>query len=128
MKSLLLSLLLIVTVSFSLFAQDARKEYSESYDVSQGVTLNTDSKYSDVELLTWDKSAIDILVEIEVDASSKSRAEAALEKIDIRISKSGNTVSLATEFENGWSRNVKTKINITIKAHRLAPSTQVGVH
>ena len=113
---MLLSLLLIVTVSFSLTAQDAKKEYTESYDVSQGATLNTDTKYSDVELLTWDQSVIDILVEIEVDASSKSRAEATLEKIDVRISKSGNNVSLETEFENGWSRNVKTKINITIKA------------
>ena len=115
-KSLLLSLLLIVTVSFSISAQDASKEYSESYDVSQGVTLNTDTKYSDVELLTWDKSVIDILVEIEVEASSKSRAEEALEKIDVRISKSGNNVSLVTEFENGWSRNVKTKIKVTINA------------
>jgi len=115
-KSLLLSLLLIVTVSFSISAQDASKEYSESYDVSQGVTLNTDTKYSDVELLTWDKSVIDILVEIEVEASSKSRAEEALEKIDVRISKSGNNVSLVTEFENGWSRNVRTKIKVTINA------------
>jgi len=115
-KSLLLSLLLIVTVSFSLSAQDARKEYTEAYDVSKGVTLNTDTKYSDVELLTWDKSVVDILVEVEVDASSTSRAEAAIEKIDVRISKSGNNISLVTEFENGWSRNVKTSIKITIKA------------
>ena len=116
LKSLLLSLLLITTVSFSISAQDARKEYSESYDVSQGATLNTDTKYSDVELLAWDQDVIDILVEVEVDASSRSRAEAALEKIDVRISKSGNNVYLETDFENGWSRNVKTKINITIKA------------
>ncbi len=40
-KSLLLSLLLIVTVSFSLSAQDARKEYTETFDVSKGVyTIN----------------------------------------------------------------------------------------
>jgi hypothetical protein len=115
-KSLLLSLLLIVTVSFSLSAQDAKKEYTETYDVSQGVTLNTDTKYSDVELLTWDKSVVDILVEVEVEASSTSRAESALEKIDVRIGKSGNNISLVTEFEDGWSRNVKTKIKITVKA------------
>jgi len=44
-RSLLLSLLLIVTVSFSLSAQDARKEYTENHDVSKGVTLDTDAKY-----------------------------------------------------------------------------------
>jgi hypothetical protein len=115
-KSLLLSLLLIVTVSFSLSAQDARKEYTESYDVSKGVTLTTDTKYSDVELITWDKSVVDILAVVEVEASTQSRAEEALRKVDIQISKSGNNISLVTEMESNWSRNVKTTIKITIKA------------
>jgi hypothetical protein len=116
LKSLLLSLLLIVTVSFSLSAQDARKEYSESYDVTKGVTLNSDTKYSDVELITWDKSVVDILAVVEVEASSQSRAEEALKKVDIQISRSGNNISLVTEMESNWSRNVKTTIKITIKA------------
>lgn len=115
-KSLLLSLLLIVTVGFSLSAQDARKEYSENYDVSKGVTLSTDTKYSDVELITWDKSNVDILAVVEVEASSQNRAEEALEKVDIQIGKSGNTITVVTEMENGWSRNVKTSIKITVKA------------
>lgn len=115
-KSLLLSLLLIVTVSFSLSAQDARKEYSDNYDVSKGVTLITDTKYSDVELITWDKSNVDILAVVEVDASSQNRAEEALKKVDIQIGKSGNNITVVTEMENGWSRNVKTSIKITIKA------------
>jgi len=116
MKSLLLSLLLIVTVSFSLSAQDARKEYTETYDVSKGVTLNTDTKYTDVELITWDKSVVDILAVVEVEASSQNRAEEALKKVEVRISKSGSNIYVETEMENGWSRNVKTNIDITIKA------------
>jgi len=109
-------MLLTSAVSFSLSAQDARKEYSESYDVSKGVTLETDTKYSDVELITWDQNVVDILAVVEVDASSKSRAEEALDKVDIQIGKSGNTISVVTEMENNWSRNVKTSIKITIKA------------
>ena len=54
-RSLLLSLLLIIAVNFSLSAQDARKEYSETYNVTKGVTLAVDTKYSDIELLTWDR-------------------------------------------------------------------------
>ncbi|MEN8230586.1 MAG: hypothetical protein ABFS38_20685 [Bacteroidota bacterium] len=115
-KSLLLSLLLIIAVSFSLSAQDAKKVYSETYSVTKGVTLSTETRYSDIELLTWDKSEVDILVEVEVDASSKNKAEETLKKIDVSIQKSGNTIFLETEFENGWSRNVKTEINIIIKA------------
>jgi len=115
-RSLLLSMLLIIAVNFSISAQDARKEYSETYSVTKGITLSAETKYSDIELLTWDKSEVDILVTVEVDASSKSKADEALKKIDVSIQKSGNTISLETEMENGWSRNVKTEINITIKA------------
>jgi len=59
---------------------------------------------------------VDILVEVEVDASSDSRAREMLEKIEVNINKSGNTVTLETDMETGWSRNVKVEINITIKA------------
>ena len=52
LKSLLLSLLLIVAVNFSISAQDARKNYTETYDVSKGVTLDSDTRYSDLEVLT----------------------------------------------------------------------------
>ncbi|MEN8202297.1 MAG: DUF4097 family beta strand repeat-containing protein [Bacteroidota bacterium] len=115
-KSLLLSLLLIAAVNFSLSAQDAVKSYSESYNIKKGVTLTTETKYSDVELLTWEKNVVDILAEVEVDASSKSRAEEILDKVDVHISRSGNTIILETEMENGWSRNARVDIKITIKA------------
>ncbi len=115
-KSLLLSLLLIVAVNFSLSAQDATKTYSETYDISKGVTLSADTKYSDIELLTWEKDVVDILVEVEVEASSDNKAREIMEKIEVSINKSGNTISLETDIDNGWSRNVKFEINITIKA------------
>lgn len=115
-KSLLLSLLLILAVHFSLTAQDARKEYTENYPVSRGVTLDADISYSDMEIVTWDRNEVDILAVVEVEASSRSRAEAALEKVNIQIGKSGNTITLETELDNGWSRNVKTQIHITVKA------------
>jgi hypothetical protein len=115
-KSLLLSLLLIIAVNFSMSAQDARKEYTENYAVNKGITLSAETGYSNVEVLTWDKNEVDILAVVEVDASSKSRAEEALEKVNVIIQKSGNTISLKTELENGWSRNVKTDIHIIVKA------------
>jgi hypothetical protein len=113
---LLLSLLLIVIVNFSLSAQDAQKTYTESYDIKKGVTLSSDTKYSDIELLSWEKDVVDILVEVEVEASSKSRAEELMDKIEVQISKSGNTINLETDLDNGWHRNSKFEINITIKA------------
>jgi hypothetical protein len=116
LKSLLLSLLLIAVVSFSLSAQDAMKDYTEAFDVSKGVTLSSNTKYSDVEVLTWDKNVVDILAEVKVEASSKSNAEEKLSKIDVKIGKSGNTISLETTFGEAWSRNAKVDIHIIIKA------------
>jgi hypothetical protein len=115
-KSLLLSLLLIAAVSFSISAQDARKEFTESFNISKGATLDTDTKYSDVELVTWEKDVVDVLAVVEVKADSKNRAEERLKKINIDIAKSGNRVSVETDFDDGWSKQAKVKINITIKA------------
>jgi hypothetical protein len=67
-------------------------------------------------LLSWEKDVVDILVEVEVDASSKSRAEELLDKIEVYIGKSGNTINLETDLDNGWHRNSKFEIKITIKA------------
>ncbi len=115
MRSLLL-LLPITIVSFSLSAQDAMKDFSETYDVSEGITLAADIRYSDVELIKWDKNEVDIYVEIKVDASSKSKAEEKLSKIDVKIGKSGNNISMKSEFDADWSKNVKVDIKIIVKA------------
>ncbi len=115
LRSLLL-LLPITIVSFSLSAQDAMKEFSESFDVSKGITLAADIRYSDVEVLTWDKNTVDILVEIKVDASSKSKAEDQLSKIEVSIGKTGDVISLKTELNDGWSRKAKVDIHIIVNA------------
>jgi hypothetical protein len=115
LKSLLLLLLLFTVAGFSISAQDAVKDFSESYDVSKGVTLSSDTRYSDVELITWDQNRVDIQAEVKVDASSKSKADEALSRIDVKIGKSGNTISVSTEFQEGWSKNAKVDIHITVK-------------
>ncbi len=88
----------------------------QSIRCERGGYPSSNTKYSDIELLTWDQNKIDILAVVEVDASSKSKAEEKLAKIDVKMVKSGNTVSLETNFQEGWSKNVKVDINITVKA------------
>ncbi len=112
----LLLALIAAGAILSLRAQDARKEYSENFQVRQGVTLTADTRYSDIEILTWDRNEVDIFAEVEVDAGSKNRAEAALARVEIGIEQSGNTIYLETEFQDGWSRNVDTEIRITVKS------------
>jgi hypothetical protein len=57
-----------------------------------------------------------VVAVVEVEASPKSKAEDKLAKINVDISKSGNTVSVVTDFDEGWSKNAKVDIQITIQA------------
>ena len=116
LKSLLLSSLLIIAVSFSVSGQDAMKSYSETFGISKGATLISDTHYSDVEVIAWDRDEVDVVAEVEVNASSKSKAEEKLEKIEIEITKSGNNVSIETDLVDGWSRNAKVEIRIVVQA------------
>lgn len=109
-------IMLLLSMGLTLGAQEARKETSKSFDVNKGVTLISDTRYTDVEMLTWDKNVIDVLAEIEVNASSKGKAEEKLQKIRVEVKKTANTVSVETDFDEGWSKNAKVDIHITIKA------------
>ena len=115
-RRLLLSLLLIAAASFSLSAEDARKEYTKTFNVSKGINLSVDTKYSDIEVLTWDRNVLDVLIEVKVDAASKNRAEEILKGIDVSIQKTGNTISCVTEIQQkSWGKNLKLDIRYTIK-------------
>lgn len=111
-----LSLMLLAATGFSLTAQEARKEYAESYDVSQGVTLEMDTRYSDVEILAWENNVVDIFIEVEVEAPSKGRAEEILEKAEVEIGRSGNTITVETGWDEGNYRGIERTLHITVKA------------
>ncbi|MBN1132590.1 MAG: hypothetical protein JXA39_05925 [Bacteroidales bacterium] len=116
-KRLLLSLFLILLISLSLSAQNASKEISKTYDVRKGFTMNVNSKYSDIELLTWDQDVLDVLIVMEVDAGSEERSGNLLDKIDVDISETDNSVSFVTEFNfNGTpGRNVEIAVKYSVK-------------
>jgi len=111
-----LLVLALLSAGMILNAQDAFKEVTGNYNVKEGATLNCDIRYSDMEILSWDKNVVDVVAEITVDASSKSKAEERLERINVSINQSGSTVSIETELDEGWSRNVKVDIRIIVKA------------
>jgi len=115
-RGLFLTAILLATAGTSLTAQEARKEYAESYEARKGMTLEMDTRYSDVELLTWDNQAVDIFIEVEVKASGQNRAEEVLGKAEVEISRSGNTIQVGTGWEEGSYRGIEKKISVTVKA------------
>ena len=96
-KSLLLSLLLIIGISFSISAQDGKevsKEISENYKVTKDFTLGIESKYGSIDIVKWDKNELEVVVEMKVKASSEDKANKILEKIDIDINEGSAGVDL----------------------------------
>jgi len=114
---LLLVLPLLLLLCIPLSAQNARKEISETYNVKKGFTFNVESKYSDIELLTWDRDVLDVVVIVEVDAGSRERSENILRNINIDIKETGNSVSYITnlDFPGSPGKGVKLDIKYTVK-------------
>lgn len=106
--------LLIATTA--IWAQDARKEYHDEFDVNKGALLLTDTRYTNVEVIAWDKNTIDVFAEVKVNASSKSKADALLEKINVEISQSGKQVKVFTRMEGIRTGKIKVEIDVIIKA------------
>lgn len=118
-KSLFLSLLLIIGLSFSLSAQDseAKKEISESYKVTKDYTLGIDSKYGAIDIVNWDKNELEVVIEIIVKAKSEEKAQKVLDNIDIDINESANGVDFKTQIElKTLGNNINVEVNYKVSA------------
>ncbi len=120
-KSLFLSLLLIIGISFSLSAQkEVKKEISESYKVSQDFTLEVENKYGSIDIVNWDKKELEVVIEMVVKAPSEEKAQKILDKIDVDINESGNGVAFVTQMD---IKNMGNKINVEVNYKISAPSS-----
>lgn len=121
-KSLLLSLLLIIGISFSLSAQDAevKKEISESYKATKDFTLGINNKYGTIDLVNWDKNELEVVVEMIVKAKTEEKAQKILDKIVININESGNGVDFLTEYD---MKNFGDKTSVEVKYKVSAPAS-----
>jgi hypothetical protein len=121
-KSLFLSLLLIIGLSFSLSAQDGkevRKEISESYKVTKDFTLGIESKYGSIEIVNWDKNELEVVVEMIVKASSEEKANKILKNIDININEGSAGVDFITKIDLK-NMNGKTSVEVNYKVNAPA--------
>lgn len=121
-KSLFLSLLLIIGLSFSVSAQDkeVRKEISESYKVTKDFTLGIDSKYGSIDIVNWDKNELEVVVEMIVKASSEDKANKILDRIDIKINKGNSGVDFVTDID---LKNMSGKTSVEVNYKVNAPAS-----
>jgi len=87
-------------------AQEPRKQrlINKSYDVSAEDKLTIDNQFGNVVVSTWDKPQITVDVEISARASSDSKAQDIMDKIDVHESREGHDIRFKTnvdEIHNG---------------------------
>jgi len=86
------------------------KSYTKSYSLSSNDKVNLYNQFGEMKLQTWDKNEIKVDVSITGKSDIEQRAQQILDHISIEDSKSGNTVSFKTKFNDDkktWNKENK---------------------
>jgi len=111
------SLLILVTLLGSVkttLAVEKTKKYHESWSASSVETLDISNKFGEVKFKNDGGAEITIDVIVTVEASSDSKANELLNKIDVNFSKSGNVVKAVTSIENNFRSQRSFSIDYTV--------------
>ncbi|MEQ9186322.1 MAG: hypothetical protein RLP15_01205 [Cryomorphaceae bacterium] len=112
-----LSLLLLVGVVLSNVAlanNEYTKEWKKDFAVNADASFKLKSKFSDVNITTWDQNTISVVFLVEVDASNESKAQKILDGISVKeVTASASSVSLETILKSEKMDDVT--ITYTIK-------------
>jgi hypothetical protein len=110
----LLILVIILGSGKTTLAVEKTKKYHESWSASSVETLDISNKFGEVKFTNDGGSEISIDVLVTVEASSESKANELLEKIDVKFSKSGNVVKAVTSIENNFRSQRSFSIDYTV--------------
>lgn len=91
-----------------------KKEYNKSFDVSKSDLLEIDNRYGGITVTHGSKNEVAIHVVIEAKAHSEERAQAMIDRVSIRMEKTGNTVSAVTSLK---SQNNSSGSNESFSIH-----------
>ena len=84
-----------------LFAQEATKRISKSYDINSDTKIEIKNKYGNVIINKWDKNVLDLKVKIEAKGKSDSKTQKILDAIEIDITDRISSGQLSIETEIG---------------------------
>ncbi|MDO6389451.1 hypothetical protein Q4E40_04895 [Pontibacter sp. BT731] len=98
------------------YSSEKRKTFDKTYKVSKSDVLNINNEFGNVHVNTWNRSEIQVKVDIISRANSEQQAQEMLNKINVADSRSGNTISVKTQMGSIHSngRNQNFEINYTI--------------
>jgi len=101
----LIALLLLLAVPvFSRASGDPTTEkkrtISKTYSVGSDDKLSIDNSFGDVTVSTWDKSEIQVNVEISVSSGTEEKAQNMMDEIKVSDHQSGKDISFKTDIGN----------------------------
>ena len=127
-KNILFLLLLIPAMVFATDKEKGKYEKSKSikkeYTVNSDALLRISNRYGNVDVSSWDKNEVVIMVKITVSGDDEDKVIKRLSMIDVDFAASRSEVSAKTVIEKtssnwGWSwgkkSNVHYQINYSIK-------------
>ncbi|MEQ6119150.1 hypothetical protein [Reichenbachiella sp. MALMAid0571] len=82
---------------------ERRKKIEKSYTVGTQHILDITNKFGRVHVNTWNKSQIDVKIEVIARGKNEERAQNILDQIDISISDSGNLIKFITELKGNMN-------------------------
>lgn len=112
--TVLLILVLALGAGRTVLAVEKTKEYHEKWSASGVETVDISNKFGEVKFKNEGGTEITIDVVVTVEASSESKANDLLGKIDVDFSKSGNTVKAVTSMENNFKSQREFSIDYVI--------------
>jgi len=110
----ILILVLAIGAGKTVLGVEKSKKYNKSWSVSEVETLDITNKFGEVKFENEGGNQITIDVLITVEASSESKANSLLEKIEVDFSKSGKTAKAVTTIANNFKSNRDFSIDYVI--------------
>jgi hypothetical protein len=111
-----------------LFANNEKIKYKKDktikkeFSVNANAALKVDNSFGNVEIVTWSKNRIEIVITITTEGNSEDKTQEKLDEIDVEFSATASYVSAKTIFHKKRSRNwfgsndnASMEINYTIK-------------
>lgn len=117
--------LLLLAVSLNGWADrpdsSKKKEVSQSFSAGGSDMVRLDNRYGSITVTHWEKAEVAIRVVIESKANSDSKAQEGLDRVDISLNKTGNTISGVTSLKSQFSGN-NSNNRLTINYYVSMPS------
>jgi hypothetical protein len=114
------TLLFLLLACFAPYASAQKTERStkKTFEVSAATTLEIDSKFGDVRILTSGTSNVEVMATFWVEGKNQKQSEELLKELGAEIIQQGATIIVKSIFPEsiGNRNNLKYQVDFTIKA------------